>query len=375
MKKILITGAKGFIGRNLTSWLDADSNFHYSIFTRNDDIDSLELKLKDVDFVIHLAAINRSSDEVEYLNTNILLTQRICKGIAEIFHRDGKKIPIIYTSSIQAGNGTVYGNSKFNSEIFVLELERNYNIPIYIMRLPNVFGKWCKPNYNSVIATFCFNIINDIPITINDPLVKLNLIYIDDVISRIISIVKTINDYTNESCLNNLPIYDISVGYIAELIHQFKTGRHNLAIGEVGNGFIRALYSTYVSYLNCNQFSYKIDCHNDERGSFVEMAKTANSGQFSYFIAYPGVTRGGHYHNTKTEKFLVIQGRARFRFKNIESGFQHEIYIDGNKPEIVDTSPGWAHDITNIGDDNLIVMLWANEIFDPKNPDTFFVKM
>lgn len=376
MKKILITGSNGFIGQNLKLWLDQKTDLQYVTFTRSDNIEVLYNILPEVDFIIHLAAVNRSSNERDFISSNIELTKSICDCIINVFLKSGKKIPILYTSSTQAGNRTIYGNSKFSSEEFIYALEKKYSIPVFIMRLPNVFGKWCKPNYNSVIATFCYNVINDIPIIINDPSAKLNLIYIDEVVNRFIDIIEgNLQGYTNENCHNNLQVYNVTVGEIADLITQFKVGRNNLSIEKVGEGFVRALYSTYISYLAPSQFSYKLKRHDDERGSFVEMLKTNNSGQFSYFIAYPGVTRGGHYHHTKTEKFLVIQGRARFRFSNIKTGERHEIDVDGKVPEVVDTSPGWAHDITNIGSEPLIVMLWANEIFNPQNPDTFFVKM
>lgn len=376
MKKILITGANGFIGKNLTSVLDVHANLKYEKFTREDNEQLLQDKLKDIDFIVHLAAINRSSNDDDFDEVNIGLTEKICKGITQHYLDFGKKIPIIYTSSSQAGNSTVYGQSKVKSERSILELQNEFNIPSFVLRLPNVFGKWCRPNYNSVIATFCFNVINDIPIVINDPSAIVNLVYIDDVVNRIIDIVECFEDtYNNDNCLDNLTIYSISVGEIANHIRRFKEGRKDLINEKVGTGFIRALYSTYVSYFRPDQFTYKLVKHKDDRGAFVEMLKTSDSGQFSYFTAYPGITRGGHYHHTKTEKFLVIYGKARFRFKNIQSGEKYMIEVDGNVPEVVETVPGWAHDITNIGDDILIVMLWANEVFDKNNPDTYFIEI
>ena len=239
----------------------------------------------------------------------------------------------------------------------------------YIYRLPGVFGKWAKPNYNSVVSTFCNNIANDIPIKIDDRSMLIDLVFIDDLVELFLFNLNNIKEGIFFPKIKK--INRISVGELSDQIHKFKESKENLILEKVGSGLTRALYSTYITYLPKSKFIYRLKSHDDKRGSFVEMAKTLNSGQFSYFTAHPGVTRGLHYHHTKTEKFLVIQGNSRFRFKNIITNEYHEIYANGEEPSIVETIPGWSHDIKNIGDSILIVMLWANEIFDLKNPDTF----
>jgi UDP-2-acetamido-2,6-beta-L-arabino-hexul-4-ose reductase len=239
--------------------------------------------------------------------------------------------------------------------------------------LANVFGKWIRPNYNSVVGTFCHNIIRDLPIQINDHQALLRLVYLDDVIADFMDQIKT--SWTGVVYKNIFPENSITVGALAAQIRSFKNSRKTLVTDRVGSSFIRALYSTYVSYLPPDQFSYSIPKYGDVRGNFVEMLKTPDCGQFSYFTALPGVTRGGHYHHSKTEKFLVISGLARFRFRNIVTNEYSEIITSGTQPEVVETAPGWAHDISNIGETEMVVMLWANEVFDREHPDTIAVKV
>jgi UDP-2-acetamido-2,6-beta-L-arabino-hexul-4-ose reductase len=234
--------------------------------------------------------------------------------------------------------------------------------------LPGVFGKWCKPNYNSVVATFCDNIASELPIKINDPTTPLNLVYIDDVVDEFLRALEAMPDGLSRGEIE--PTYTITIGDLAAQIESFKNCRTSLLSERVGVGLTRALYSTYVSYLPNEKFVYELPNHVDPRGSFVEMLKTPDCGQFSFFTAHPGVTRGGHYHHSKTEKFLVIRGSARFGFRHVLSDETYEVFTSGDNPMIVETVPGWAHDITNVGDDLLVVMLWANEIFQRERPDT-----
>ena len=244
----------------------------------------------------------------------------------------------------------------------------------YIYRLPNVFGKWCRPNYNSAVATFCHNISQGIPIQVNDPTAKINLVYIDDVIASFLQVMDGQligTDLVKDGFVEIEQQYHISVGELADQIQSFKDSRDTLITEDVGSGLVRALYSTYVSYLEPKQFSYQVPKYGDERGVFVEMLKTKDAGQFSFFTAHPGITRGGHYHHSKTEKFLVIKGKACFRFRHMFTGEFYELHTSGEQPEIVETVTGWTHDITNVGDDEMVVMLWANEIFDRENPDTY----
>jgi UDP-2-acetamido-2,6-beta-L-arabino-hexul-4-ose reductase len=245
-----------------------------------------------------------------------------------------------------------------------------------VFRLPNVFGKLGRPNHNSAVATFCHNIARDLPIEIRDPAAPLLLVYIDDVIGRFIELMYGAAAAEDADGYETIaPQYSTTVGEVASLIHSFRDSRQNLTIESVGTGLVRALYSTYVSYLPPAAFAYAVPQHADQRGAFVEMLKTRDSGQFSYFSAYPGVTRGGHYHHSKTEKFMVVKGRARFKFRHMQTGEAHELITSADKPEIVDTAPGWAHDITNIGDDEMIVILWANEVFDHMHPDTYAAEL
>jgi UDP-2-acetamido-2,6-beta-L-arabino-hexul-4-ose reductase len=228
--------------------------------------------------------------------------------------------------------------------------------------------KW----YNSAVATFCHNIARGLPIHINDPVSEISLAYVDDVLSEFVAVMDGATLRLSADGFAAVhPVYQITVGELADTVRAFAEGKNSLLIDRVGTGLTRALYATYVSYLPTDAFSYTLPMHGDARGVFVEMLKTIDSGQFSYFTAHPGVTRGGHYHHTKTEKFLVIKGRARFKFRHMDSGEIHSLDTDGSVAEIVETVPGWTHDITNIGEDEMVVMIWANEIFDRMRPDTF----
>ena len=266
-----------------------------------------------------------------------------------------------------------YGVSKRGAEDHLLALQADAQVPVYIFRLPNIFGKWCKPNYNSAVATFCYNTINEQPLTINDPNAQVTLVYIDDLVGYFI---RLMDGQVNAETFPEIdPIYTATVGELAHQIQAFRDCRTSLISENVGTGLVRALYSTYVSYLAPQQFSYTVPKYGDPRGVFVEMLKTKDSGQFSFFTAHPGITRGGHYHHSKTEKFLVIKGEASFRFRHILTDEIFEQKTSGDNPVIVETVPGWSHDITNIGDSEMIVMLWANEIFDRSRPDTYAHKV
>jgi UDP-2-acetamido-2,6-beta-L-arabino-hexul-4-ose reductase len=243
---------------------------------------------------------------------------------------------------------------------------------VHIFRLPNVFGKWCKPNYNSAVATFCHNIARGLPIQVNDTAASVTLVYVDDVIARFVQLMDGADAATDAVGFATVaPQYSITVGELARQIQTFKDSRSTLVTERVGTGLVRALYATYVSYLPVEEFKYTVPQYADPRGVFAEMLKTPDCGEFSFFTAHPGITRGGHYHHTKTEKFLVIKGQARFKFRHMETGQVHELCTSGDVSTIVETVPGWTHDITNIGADEMVVMLWANEVFDRERPDTF----
>jgi len=366
--KVLITGANGFVAQNLKIHLSEYKDIVLVPFTRNNDFTELPALLCDVDFIFHLAGVNRPKDPKEFITGNVDLTRELCSAIIA----SGRTIPVIYTSSIQATQNNSYGTSKQAAEDLLLDLQRSTGNPVYVFRLPNVFGKWCKPNYNSVVATFCYNITHDLPIKINDSTTPLKLVYVDDVIDRFIKLMDGADRDVDANGFEILhPEYTTTVGELAHQLQAFKDSRANLITERVGAGLIRALYSTYLSFLPANSFFYPVPAHGDARGVFVEMLKTPDCGQFSYFTVYPGVTRGGHYHHSKTEKFLVINGLARFKFRQINTDEKFELVVNGGVPTIVETIPGWTHDVTNIGDEEIVVMLWANEIFDRTHPDTY----
>lgn len=363
--KLLITGANGFVGKNLVAHLHERKDVEVLRFCREDDIASLHSLVSKVDFIFHLAGVNRPQNVEEFKVGNADLTQALCAAVAA----SGRNIPLLYTSSMQAELGNAYGSSKREAEDALLRLSTQYGNDVHLYRLPNVFGKWARPNYNSAVATFCYNTANDLPISINDACAKISLVYIDDVVSSFVSVMD--GKQSGDPFVQVEPNYSITVGDLSAQLYAFKESRQSMITERVGTGLVRALYSTYLSYLPPEEFTYEVPKYGDARGVFVEMLKTKDSGQFSYFTAHPGVTRGGHYHHTKTEKFLVISGKACFRFRHITSGEFYELFTDGDVPKVVETVPGWSHDITNVGESEMIVMLWANEIFDRELPDTY----
>ncbi len=370
--KILITGANGFVGRNLRQHLAERADMDVVCFTREDPLDTLDEKLAGVGCVFHLAGVNRPDDPTEFEAGNHRLTATLADALQRRVAAGHPPVRLAFASSMQAALDNPYGASKRAAEQVLTAAHDSGAMTAHIFRLPNVFGKWCRPNYNSAVSTFCHNIARDLPISINNPAAALRLVYIDDVVAAFLAVIDGAVPATGADGFAAVsPEYHTSIGAIAETLYAFRASRHTLVTEAVGRGLTRALYATYVSYLPCDRFSYSVPMHGDPRGVFVEMLKTQNSGQFSYFTAHPGMTRGGHYHHSKTEKFLVIKGSARFRFRHIETAEEYALDTHGEMAEIVETVPGWTHDITNIGDDEMVVMLWANEIFDRDNPDTF----
>lgn len=367
--KVLVTGANGFIGKNLISFLSEKKEIEIFTFSKDSTEEELIRYIENSDFIFHLAGVNRPKDKSEFAAINTGLTEKIVKLIKQ----SNKKIPIVLSSSTQVDLENEYGKSKLEAESLILNYSKEMNIPVYIFRMPNVFGKWTKPNYNSVVATFCHNIARSQPIQINDPNTEITLVYIDDLIYHFWNILS--GQDTKNPFVELSPKYKITLKDLADLLYSFRDSRKNLISERVGTGLTRALYSTYMSYLEPSSFVYEIPSYIDQRGVFVEMLKTKDSGQFSFFTAHPGITRGSHYHHSKSEKFLVIKGKAKFGFRHILTNERHEIFTSGEKFEIVETIPGWTHDITNIGNEEMIVMLWANEIFDRSKPDTYSQKV
>ena len=362
--KLLITGANGFIGKNLQVRLK-EEDISFVTHTRSNSQKDLISSLRDVDFVVHLAGVNRPEDEAEFKVGNSDLTELVARSLEEL----GNTAPVLYSSSIQAEQRNPYGLSKLGGENALRRLHHTAGNTIYNYRLPNVFGKWSRPHYNSVVSTFCHNIANNIAVRIDNPSSKIKLAYIDDVVNSFIDVIR--GEHNGEYCLPEVsPVYETTVGELSEQLGRFKSMRETGIAEPVGVGFARALYSTYISYYSPQQFSYKLVKHEDPRGIFVEMLKTKESGQFSFFSAHPGVTRGEHYHHSKNEKFLVVKGRARFGFRHVVTGETYHMETSCRDPVVVETVPGWSHSITNIGDDEMFVMLWANEIFDADKPDT-----
>lgn len=370
--RVLITGASGFIGRNLQQHLAERADVEILPITRDSSGEDMAKSVSRADFVFHLAGVNRPKDLAEFHEGNAGFTEQLCELLAQKSHDEGVRVPLVFSSSIQAVQDNPYGRSKLNAEAVVFALRTRCSMPVHVFRLPNVFGKWSRPNYNSVVATFCHNIAHDLPIQVNDSDAPVSLVYVDDVVRRFLQLLDGAAASPDSDGFERVqPVYHTTVGDLAESIRAFRDTRQTLVTERVGKGLTRALHSTYLSFLRPGQFSYTVPQHGDARGVFVEMLKTPDCGQFSYFTAHPGITRGGHYHHTKTEKFLVIKGTARFKFRHMQTGEEYELVTRGEKAEIVETVPGWTHDITNIGDNELVCMLWANEVFDRDNPDTY----
>jgi UDP-2-acetamido-2,6-beta-L-arabino-hexul-4-ose reductase len=365
--RIVVTGAAGFIGRNLRVRLAELGHADVVALTRESSDAEMNAALAGADFVFHLAGVNRPRDPTEFERVNAGVTGRL----AERLTAAGRRVPVVFASSTQAALDNPYGRSKRAAEEALERYAAASGAPVSVYRLTNVFGKWARPHYNSAVATFCHQVAQGEQPSIHDPSSPLALVYVDDVVEAFVG---RLGAATGGVCEAG-PVYRTTVGELAETLQGFAASRRSLLTPRVGTGLTRALYSTYLTYLSPGQFAYDVPRHADARGVFVEMLKTPDCGQFSYFTAHPGVTRGEHYHHSKTEKFLVIQGTAHFGFRHIDSGQTHELLTRGGEGRIVETIPGWTHDITNVGDDLLIVMLWANEIFDRARPDTVAMKV
>lgn len=367
--RVLVTGADGFIGKNLRVALGERPGFDLIAVTRATSEKHLREAVERADTVIHLAGVNRPLDPAEFEAGNSGFTAILCEALADT----GRAIPVAFASSIHADGANPYAVSKRKAEAHLAAYGDRTGAPVALYRLANVFGKWSRPNYNSAVATFCHNIARGLPIRIDNAAAPVRLVYVDDVVRELLRFVA--EPSRGVRLVEAGPVHEVTVGDLARQIEAFKDVRSSLVTARVGTGLVRTLYATYVSFLPPEAFSYGVPKYGDARGVFVEMLKTPDCGQFSYFTAHPGITRGGHYHHTKTEKFLVIKGRARYRFRHLLTDETFEVESKGDEPLIVETIPGWAHDITNVGDDELVVMLWANEIFDRQRPDTVAAKV
>lgn len=368
--KILVTGAKGFIGKNLI--VELRNRNYNDIFEYDKDTDPvlLDKYCNEADFVFHLAGINRPQEESEYMKGNYGFTSLLLETLKK-YHNT---CPIMISSSIQAELDNPYGRSKKAGEDLLFEYSKETGSKVLIYRLPNVFGKWSRPNYNSVIATFCYNISHDLPIQVNDPSVVMTLVYIDDVVNELINALEGNENRTGNFCI--VPVFHtITLGKIVDLLYSFKKSREERSIPDMSDDFTKKLYSTYLSYLPSNQFSYNLKMNIDHRGSFTEFIRTPDRGQISVNISKPGITKGNHWHHSKNEKFLVVSGNGIIRFRRVDSDQVIEYYVSGDKMEVVDIPTGYVHSISNIGNTDLITIMWANEPYDADRPDTYYTEV
>jgi len=387
MQTVLVTGANGFVGRNLCSVLERREDVNLSRFDLENTTDELHAALEQADVVFHLAGINRPKDPKEFETGNTGFTQDICKYLMA----KGRTPLLVITSSSQAALDNPYGISKRQAEEAVAEYD-NYcqskttsphSIFTCIYRLPNVFGKGCRPNYNSAVATFCHNISRDLEIKVNDANAEMKLVYIDDVIDEFMRALA--GSPTRQGAFCAVPVvHEVKLGQIVELLESFKRSRSDLMVPNQGDGFTKKLYSTYLSYLPMDTFSYPLKMNVDARGSFAEILKTPDRGQVSVNISKPGITKGNHWHHTKNEKFLVVSGQGVIRFRRVGGGDRRrdaeaqsrddviEYRVSGARLEVVDIPPGYTHNIENLGESDMVTVMWANEAFDPERPDTYF---
>ena len=376
---ILVTGAKGFIGRNLVAELNNIKEgkakgyglspkltlFEYDM---ESDPSLLDGYCRDADFVFHLAGVNRPKEQGEFMEGNFGFTSTLLEALK----RHGNNCPVMLASSIQAKFDNPYGVSKKAGEDLLFSYGKEVGADVLVYRFPNVFGKWCRPNYNSAVATFCNNVANDLPIQVNDRSVNMTLVYIDDVVRELIAALEGKPAKVGEFC--SVPVeYRITLGEIVDFIYLFKESRGSLQVADLSDGFTKKLYSTYLSYLPVDGFSYPLKMNVDERGSFTEFLKSPDRGQVSINISKPGITKGQHWHHTKNEKFLVVSGKGVIRFRKIDEEKVYEYFVSGNKLEVVDIPVGYTHNIENLGETDMVTVMWVNEVFDQERPDTYFL--
>ncbi|HKM10721.1 MAG TPA: capsular polysaccharide biosynthesis protein CapF [Bacilli bacterium] len=375
---ILITGAKGFIGKNLVACLNNIKDGKDKTFPITTDLNIYEYDIdtdpalldeycRTADFVFNLAGVNRPKEQSEFMSGNF----GFASTLLDTLKKYNNKCPVMLSSSTQAALDNPYGKSKKAGEDLFFEYAKQTGAKVLVYRFPNVFGKWCRPNYNSAVATFCHNVARDLPITVNDRSVLMNLVYIDDVVTELINALMGKENRSGGYC--EVPVvHTITLGEIVDLIYSFKESRETRAVPNMADEFTKKLYATYLSYLPTDKFSYPLKMNIDARGSFTEIIRTPERGQFSVNISKPGITKGNHWHNTKNEKFLVVSGKGVIRFRRVDSEEVLEYYVSGDKLEVVDIPTGYTHNIENLGDGDMVTIMWANECFDPEKPDTYF---
>ncbi|PKH10179.1 NAD-dependent epimerase/dehydratase family protein [Planomicrobium sp. MB-3u-38] len=370
MTKILVTGANGFVGKNLVAELRNQGYKDLYLFNRESSFEDLENYTKDCDFVFHLAGVNRPENESEFKKGNHGLTSRLL----QLLKKNKNKTKVLMTSSIQAEKNNPYGQSKKAGENELFAYTQETGAKTFIYRLPNLFGKWSKPNYNTVVATYCYNIARDLDIHISNSAVLLELAYIDDVLEEFMRALKGNPSVNGDFCI--IPVtHNITLGELANQIRNFKYSRTSLAVPVMNDELTKKLYSTYLSFLPEDNFSYDLKMNIDNRGSFTEFLRTPDRGQVSVNISKPGITKGNHWHHTKNEKFLVVSGNGLIRFRNIDSTEIIEYYVNGDKLKVVDIPTGYTHSIVNIGETDLVTVMWVNESFEPDKPDTHYLEV
>lgn len=383
---ILITGSGGFVGRNLVATLQTQGYTDLMLFEKCDTPETLAEYCRRAAFVVHLAGINRPKDPSEFYTGNAGLTDTMLSLLEEA----GSQAPVLVTSSIQAALDNDYGKSKLQAEQAIFAHGQRTGAPVFVFRMEGVFGKWCRPNYNSVVATFCHNVANGLPIQVRDPAYSLPLVYIDDVVACILDAMEKGEAVRDEQSICRIhPVHTVTLGQLAETIQGFAKARGGkaaaalgtdglptLAVPDLADGsFEKKLYSTYLSYLPTDQFAYDLNMHCDNRGSFTEFLRTPERGQVSVNISKPGIVKGNHWHHTKNEKFLVVKGEGVIRFRQIFSDEVIEYRVSGEKLQVVDIPCGYTHNIENVGDGEMVTVMWANEAFDPEHPDTFAMQV
>ncbi len=375
--KILVTGAKGFIGKNLIATLNTMEEMEVLPYDIDTDKELLPKYAAECDFVVHLAGVNRPPEPSEFMRGNFGFTETLLEALEAA----GNKAQVLITSSIQAALENPYGQSKLAAEELLFDYGDRACTRVHVYRLPNVFGKWCRPNYNSAVATFCHNIARDLPITVTDPSICLTLVYIDDVVAEIIRVIKNSQDPNAPMTLEYRGIHEIPVtheatlGHITELLYKFRASRNTIQVPDVSEPFEKKLYSTYLSYIPAEDYLYDLNMHCDNRGSFTEIIRTPERGQFSVNVSKPGIVKGEHWHHTKNEKFLVVSGKGVIRLRDIVTGERVEFYVSGDKHQVVDIPTGYTHNIENLGDTDMVTFMWANEVFNPDVPDTYAEKV
>lgn len=364
---ILITGARGFMGKNLRSALTGRCGDAHRLMLV--DMPHTEEQLRaaaaEADFVFHLAGVNRPTDPADFQKGNADFTQHLL----ELLKENGKRPPVLLSSSIQAALENPYGQSKLSAEQAVADYGRETGSAVYLYRLPNVFGKWSRPNYNSAVATFCHNVARGLPITVNDPSVTLRLVYIDDVVEEFLRAMEGQPHREGEWCTVQ-PVHEVNLGHMAELIQSFPALRDSLTAPDQSDPLVKKLYATYLSFLPPEDFSRPTVTHADQRGSFTELLHMGSRGQVSLNVSKPHITKGDHWHQTKHEKFIVLQGEGVIRFRKVGVSTVIAYKVSGENLTVVDIPTGYTHSIENTGDTDMLTLMWANEVFDPAHPDT-----